>query len=174
MKKNLTLNETVREAIALALIQLMKKKPFAHISISEIAKVAGVNRSSIYRNFNSKEQILNDYITTLYSNYFHEEDVLHRFSEQADIQHFLVPRFRFIKQNREFFTVLQKNNLLYYIFEQMEPELVLLLSGRDASISEYYLAMFSGAYAGTVRQWITNDFKESEEEMAAIFATPPK
>ena len=57
MKRNLSFNQTVREAIALSLIFLMKTKPFSQITISEIAQKAGVSRSSIYRNFNTKEEI---------------------------------------------------------------------------------------------------------------------
>ena len=171
MEKTYTFNETVREAIALALIQLMKTKPFLQISISEIAKVAGVSRSSIYRNFNGKEQILISYIHNLYNNYFLTEDILHYFPEQKDIQRFLFPRFRFIKQNRDFFTVLRKNNLLYYIFEQMEPELILLLNGQDSTHSPYYISMFSGSYAAIISRWIDNDFRESEDEMVEIFSS---
>ena len=74
-KQKITMNETVREAIAQALIRLMKTTPFAQISISEIAKVAGVSRSSIYRNYDSKEQILHSHIHALYHSYFEEEKV---------------------------------------------------------------------------------------------------
>lgn len=173
MKNKLTFNESVREAIALALIQLMKTKPFSQITISEIAKLAGVSRSSIYRNFNSKEQVLISYIHDLYNNYFLTEDILHYFPEQADMHRFLLPRFRFIKQNRDFFTVLHKNNLLYYIFEQMEPNLLLLLNGQDSTHSPYYLSMFAGSYAAIIGRWINNDFKESEDEMVEIFSSYP-
>ena len=173
MKDKITLNETIREAISIALIQLMKTKSFSEISISEITRIAGVSRSSFYRNYDSKEQILICYIHDLYHNFFHTENILRHFPDQSGLQEFLLPRFRFIKENREFFTVLHKNNLLYYIFDEMEPDLILLLSGQNASISKYYLSMFAGSYAATIRHWIHNDFQESEEEMAAIFADYP-
>ncbi len=173
MENNITLNKMIRESIALALIQLMAKKPFTKISISEIVKVAGVSRSSFYRNFDSKEQILISYIYNLYNDFFDAKDILSIYPKQADLEHFLLPRFHFIKQNKDFFTALRKNNLLYYIFEQMEPELILLLCGQDNSLSHYYCAMFSGSCASIVRSWIDNDFRETEEEMATIFANHP-
>lgn len=173
MEKKLTFNESVREAIALALIKLMKTKPFSEISISEIAKVAGVSRSSIYRNFDSKEQILINHIQDLYNHYFLSEDILHYFPEKADLHRFLLPRFRFIKQQKDFFTVLHKNNLLYYTFEQMDSELILLLNGQDSSPSPYYLSMFAGSYAAIISRWVDNGFKESEEEMVEIFSSYP-
>ena len=56
----ITYNQTVKEAIALSLLQLLKYKSITQISISEIIRLAGVGRSSIYRNFESKEQVLSD------------------------------------------------------------------------------------------------------------------
>lgn len=70
MENNITLNKVVIESIELALIQLMTKKPFSQISISEIVKAAGVSRSSFYRNFESKEQILTSYIHGQYKDFF--------------------------------------------------------------------------------------------------------
>ena len=58
----MTYNQTVKEAIAIALVQLMKRKNFEDISVSEIVKIAGVGRSSFYRNFESKKDVLSYYI----------------------------------------------------------------------------------------------------------------
>ncbi|MBQ9766028.1 MAG: TetR/AcrR family transcriptional regulator [Lachnospiraceae bacterium] len=173
MENSLTINKIVCESISLALVQLMNKKPFNQITISEITKTAGVGRSSFYRNFDSKEQILLSYIHNLYGDFFSAKDILSVYPKQTDLEHFLIPRFRFIKKHKDFFIALRKNNLLYYIFEQMEPELILLLCGQDNSLSKYYCSMFSGSCASIVRLWIDTDFKETEEEMAAIFANHP-
>ena len=51
-------NTIVRESIETALIQLMEKKPFGEISISEIVEKAGVSRVSYYRNYYYKEEVL--------------------------------------------------------------------------------------------------------------------
>lgn len=169
MKEKITLNETVCEAIGIALVQLMKQKPFVKITISEIAATAGVSRNSVYRNYENKEQILEKYIQALYQNAI-ESGMLKQYSEGQTVEQFLLPRFQFIKQNRDFFTVLKQNNLLYYIFEQMNPELLLMLGGHKKGDSSYYFQMFAGAYAGVINLWIRNDFKESEEEMVQIFA----
>lgn len=164
-KPILTYNETVKEAIALALIQLLKKKKISEISISEIVEHAGVSRSSYYRNFTSKEQVLSEYIQKCYRDYFNHEQITHKNSE---INQFLYLRFRFVKQYREYFTVLRKHNLLAYIFEDLDPELARYLSGMQIDHSPYYMAIFASCSAGIIRQWIDNEFKESEEEMIEI------
>ena len=51
-------NLIVRDSIETALIQLMEKKPFGEITISEIVGKAGVSRVSYYRNYYYKEEVL--------------------------------------------------------------------------------------------------------------------
>lgn len=172
MKKKLTLNETVREALAIALIQLMERKEFSQITISEIVKVAGVGRSSFYRNFSSKEELLCNYIIALYHDYFDSENVPERVSEDLDTESFLLPRFGFIKKHKNIFKALYDNGMLYYFFAQTEDDLILLLCGQRDNASPYHRAMFSGACAGVVRKWIENGFEESAEEMIGYFVTP--
>ncbi|MDR0637329.1 MAG: TetR/AcrR family transcriptional regulator [Spirochaetaceae bacterium] len=58
MRKKNTTTEILKDYMAQGLFILMRKKPFAAISIGEIAEKAGVNRSTYYRNFNSKDDII--------------------------------------------------------------------------------------------------------------------
>ena len=170
MENTLTLNKTVRESLALALIRLLKKKDFSSITVSEIVKLAGVSRSSFYRNFESKEQLLLSYLYDLYKDFFGSDEFLASMPKYNKMQEFLLPRFQFIKRNRDLFLVLRKHNLLYYAFEQLENDMIHLLTGYNSTIPDYYRAMFSGSCAGIIRMWIDHGFKESEEEMMQIFA----
>jgi AcrR family transcriptional regulator len=174
MKKKMSINETVKEALAIALLQLMKKKEISEISISEIVKVAGVGRSSFYRNFNSKEELLSSYIVDLYHEYFREKSVPLQVGNGVDVEAFLLPRFHFIKEHGDIFHVLYKRGLLYYFFENAEGDFVKMLCGQTNVESSYYMAMFSGSCAGIIRHWIERNFAESEEEMVKLFANPPK
>ncbi len=174
MKEKMSVNETVREALAIALLQLMKNKELSEISISEIVKVAGVGRSSFYRNFESKEHLLSSYIIDLYREYFREKNVPLQISDANEVEVFLTPRFNFIKEHREIFKALYKNGMLYYLFNRLEDDLILLLCGQSEETSSYYRAMFSGSCAGIIRHWIEQDFHESIEDMVKLFANPPK
>lgn len=62
MKKS---NAITKECIESALILLMKEKPFQEISIQEIIRRAGVGRSSYYRNYATKEAILESRLDSL-------------------------------------------------------------------------------------------------------------
>ena len=58
MDKRKEANLRVKGHIARALLELMHKKSFSHITISELIQTAGVARVSFYRNYDSKEDVL--------------------------------------------------------------------------------------------------------------------
>ncbi len=174
MKEKMSINETVRESLAIALLRLMKNKSIDEITISELVSLAGVGRNSFYRNFASKEQLLCSYIIDLYHEYFLEKNVPLKVGNGVDVEAFLLPRFRFIKEHGDIFSILYKRGLLYYFFESTEDDLMEMLCGATTANSSYYMAMFSASCAGIIRHWIERDFAESEEEMVKLFAVPPK
>ena len=53
-------NRVVRESIETALVQLLGQKDISEISIEEIVNRAGVSRMAYYRNYASKDAILDD------------------------------------------------------------------------------------------------------------------
>ena len=63
-RKNIT-TYMMKEYITEALLQLMKKKNFEKLTIEEITDRAGVNRSTYYRNFKSKEMIVQFYFDNI-------------------------------------------------------------------------------------------------------------
>lgn len=65
MKKEVSYRESVKEAIAIALVHLLEEKSLSQITILEIVERAGVGRSSFYRNFDSKETVLLYYLENI-------------------------------------------------------------------------------------------------------------
>ena len=58
-------NRFTRECLQTALIYLMGEKSFEKISISELVRRSGVSRTAFYRNYSSKEEILNEACTSI-------------------------------------------------------------------------------------------------------------
>ena len=58
MRRKNTTHEMMMGYMASSLLELMLEKDYSKISIGEIAKNAGVDRSSYYRHFKSKEDII--------------------------------------------------------------------------------------------------------------------
>ncbi len=57
-KTNQEINQLTKEAIETALLFLLQTKELGKITISELAAKAGVSRNAFYRNYKSKEEIL--------------------------------------------------------------------------------------------------------------------
>ncbi len=171
MKKKMSVNETVREALAIALLKLMKTEEISKISVSDIVRVAGVGRSSFYRNFASKEELVCSYIVDLYRERFDSKEIPTQ--KDGKTEAFLTPRFNFIKEHRDIFKALHEHNLLYYFFIKIESDIIPILCGQEF-VSPYHRAMLSGSCAGIIRMWIERDFAESVEDMVRLFALPIK
>ncbi|MFV0393506.1 MAG: TetR/AcrR family transcriptional regulator, partial [Coprobacillaceae bacterium] len=54
-------NKIVKDSLTESLLLLMETKEYSQISITDIAKKAGVSRMAYYRNFDNKEDILEYY-----------------------------------------------------------------------------------------------------------------
>ena len=58
-------NTYVREHLSSAMLELLAEKPLGEISVSELCGRAGVGRTSFYRNFETKEEIVKGHIHRL-------------------------------------------------------------------------------------------------------------
>lgn len=174
MEDKITLNESVKEAVTTALLRLMKKKFIEDISVKDIVEVAGVARSSFYRNFESKEDVLVKYLNKIYLKKF-EEDEPFKYPEDFETMHdFYVVRFRFIKENREFFEAINRNNLFEYVYKRVDKDIgkyiFLIPETENNTVMEVYMkAKGVGVCTEITSEWINRKFRESEEEIADIF-----
>ena len=57
--------QVARESMEIALMKLLENKPLRDITISELVTKAGVSRNAFYRNYGSKEAILEQLLTTV-------------------------------------------------------------------------------------------------------------
>lgn len=62
-RNNFESNQVTREAIRDALYLLMKKKDFDEIKITDIINKSGVSRSAFYRNYKTKEDIIQELVS---------------------------------------------------------------------------------------------------------------
>lgn len=62
----------VEQSLTEALFRLMRKKAFSEITVTELVKCAGVARSTYYRNYYSKEDIIKKFISNVFENFCKE------------------------------------------------------------------------------------------------------
>ena len=63
---------------------------------------------------------------------------------------------------------MNKNNLLYEIFESIDNEIFKKIIIVDVD-NPYLFAFSSSGCVGVIKEWINRRFKESEEELVDIF-----
>ena len=67
-RKNVT-SEMMMAYIEQALLLLMQSRPYSDITIGEITEKAGVNRSTYYRHFPTKDSIIKSYLDAIMEEY---------------------------------------------------------------------------------------------------------
>ncbi|MGN0406438.1 MAG: TetR/AcrR family transcriptional regulator [Bariatricus sp.] len=167
MDKRKEANMRVKENITKSLFDLMHKKSFSNISITELIQTAGVARVSFYRNYDSKEDVLVKLI----------DDVLEEYRGEIDwsgpdyyTEQNISRSFACFKKYGEFVLDLYEfgyGSILLEKLNRFHEEIAGNMS--NSSIEKYHLYMFIGALFNTSIIWLQNGAKEDENEIAGMF-----
>ncbi|TLQ21500.1 TetR/AcrR family transcriptional regulator [Lactiplantibacillus plantarum] len=163
MNKKLIETEFLKECLADALIELMTRKKFENIRIIEITKLAGVARSTYYRNFDSKEEILQFKLGLLTERWQNKKET----KDIEDTMQAIIAFVEFISSNRILITSLYNSNLMHvfqnYFYRILGPQKN--EKGEDA----YLKAFVSFGMFGLINEWIRNGMIETPEQLGKIF-----
>lgn len=158
---NAKTTEFLKECLADALILLLKNKPIEKITIPEIAKTADVGRTTYFRNFTSKNEMLTFKIICLWNKWAKDHNLQEqkRFSlENAN------DFFSFNYSIRNLLLLLYENNLQSTIFNAFYQ---VMMPQSDSIPYECYESKFySYGLFGLLDEWIKRGFAESIDEMA--------
>lgn len=161
--------EQSKQMIETALFELMEKKEFSQITVSELVRQADVARRTFYRLYGSKEDVLHEYFKRLCENYKSEYKPLKGY----DISQIARDYFGFWYQHREALLRMYKSGLdemLYYEISRASLEVVKNRvsdeSVKNSSEITYFAAYSVGGFINLLRQWIIAGMKEKPEEYA--------
>lgn len=154
-----------------ALLKLLEQKPYDEVTITEIVSKAQLARCTFYRNFNSKEDVLNLYIQKLVVQYIRllkKEKVLNVYNGARVF-------FNFWKKYIDFLILMDKNNLLYMILQKYSsylPTIHKLVKAdkkyENDEILEYVLTFSAGGFSNMLIKWVNDGAKKSPDEMASL------
>ena len=164
MRRSTATTEYLKECMGTALLELMKEKPMEKISIEEMTAKADVGRSTYFRYFKTKDEVLVFKILCLW-NRFSEKS--HITDYQADLNKTMHTFFEFCLYIRDI------NDILYRTGHQkvlLDVYLKTLVSGKQEEDIITYYKRNGTAYAlyGIVNAWILRGYKESPEQMVEI------
>ena len=154
-----------RESLETALLLLLKTKPLSQITISELVARAGVSRNAFYRNYKSKEAILEIILKNIIRRIFLGLKSFNLKTQASQAWLFLLTEAK------------KEAQVLRLIFEQhMEKLITNIVSKRLNAYQRYkrkeacyYTNSFwSNAIVSVLSNWVADDMRTSEEELAAI------
>ena len=168
-----------------ALIALLEKKEFAYITVSEICKMAGVNRSTFYLHYETTQDLLKEtteYIINKHLAYYSLDvkKIRLRF-ESAKSQElifitekYLNPYLTFIKENQKIFTIAIKEfNTMKFgnVYENMFVHIFSPILERfnvPNSKREYIMKFYLNGVFGIIMEWLGGGCKDEISEIIKI------
>lgn len=152
-------NAYVVEHLTAALLELLEEKPLAEISISELCDLAGVGRTSFYRNYEAKEDILRAHIRGLFQGWMDQCKAAPGLPVRENVR--LV--FSHFEANRDFYALLNRRGLIYLL-----KDIILDLCGfaPDQELAAAYSSAYVGFFLyGWIEVWFRRGMRDTTEEL---------
>ena len=150
-----------------AMFILLREKEFGDIRVCDIANLAGVNRSTYYRHFHSRQDIARLYYQRLLERCFTEAP-----EKKNDKEEFLCLIFRTFKKEKEKLLLLDRNNLSFLLLEIMNAYFFARKTDSSAGAQIHFYYHVGGIFNAFLF-WLHEDMKISPEILARSVLTAP-
>jgi AcrR family transcriptional regulator len=172
-----------RDLLRNALIQLAAEKSFASLTILDVTRQAGLNRTTFYLHYSGLHELLEDCARTLFSQ-MREKIYANRISETASDNAALVPFvasvFRHLEQHEAFYRAMlgrQGDPLFRGLFQELLSELIfepIAKRNSDDGVNlplEMTIRFFSSGFTGIAAWWLEKGMPISPEQASRQIAT---
>lgn len=168
-----------------ALLALLEEKDLEYITVKEICRQAGVNRSTFYLHYETISDLVNEALEMInqrFLSYFpqQEEEVLGNMGsrEREDLvlvtREYLLPYLRFIRDNKKVYRAAFRNpgsmqaHTRYGELKQRILGPILERFDIPASHRPYYMAYYVEGIIAIVKEWLRQDCTDEVEMIADI------
>lgn len=186
--------QRTRQALRMALIELIKQKDYDSISIEEITQRANVGRATFYLHYKDKEDLLLEQFSEMqnetvqlisqipFSDWLPDQKKTRSRAKQNQPLLPLQIVFQHIFDHSEFYYLLLKSensskiverirkisieSIVRFVETKMQNDPIPLLFAVPV---EYFASFFSGAFLSSVSWWLEEDLRHSPEEMSNMF-----
>lgn len=161
-----------RMCIGEAIIELMQQTSAEKLSISAIAKKAGISRMTFYYYYESVRDALTDYMKEIVSTYLEARKNTPGLGNFQEYSH-LVFALKFFDQYESFFLTMTQSGLHSILMDGIN-EFMLSYLPKETAQSLYDIYYYAGGLLNTFLKWEENGKKESAEDVAKIICQHAK
>lgn len=167
-----------------ALIDLLKKKSFEYITVSELCSVAGVNRSTFYLHYETIGDLLEEtakYLIDGFLSYFSTDENISFTLCQSGLNDlificdkYLIPYLSYIKDNKEVFATALENKKslgLEKVYERMFEHIfnpILERYSYPQKDRKYVMMYYLNGITAIVSEWLKDDCEKTINEISKI------
>ncbi len=154
-----------------ALLTLLERKDYEFITIKDICKEAGVNRSTFYLHYENVSDLLDEVIAnsneefrTAFSSVEKKNPAYSSKEELMFIKdEYLIPYLTFVKKNKKLYRLVKSNSSLFDA-DRMENDIYECLIDKilskyeiDDGYKEYYFDYFTSGIKAIIFRWLRDD-----------------
>ena len=170
--KNNSRYKASSEKIETAFLTLILNHKYEDISISEVCKQAGINRSTFYAHYDD----INDLIIKIENKFAKGTASIFNYGERQTHEA-MIEMFTFVKENKHFYKAFL--NIPYVTLAERNTKIEVLKNigqkfnfDKSNTMGIFYRASFFGAGIKEMcRLWLENDCAETPEQMAKLLLT---
>lgn len=162
------------QAIRSALFHLLETKKLKQITVTDICRLADINRGTFYKYYND----VPDLFSKIESSIVKEtcETIRENCLEHFSVERLISNSLDLIVENRDFTHILTKNptetQFLQKIISSFRPQLIETMLENipelTQEMSELYFDFILGGTVNLLLQWMKNDFEIPVEQMKAF------
>lgn len=169
-----------------ALTEIMEKKSFEEITVSDLTKKANINRGTFYLHYQDKYDLLEQSEAEIIkeinelAKYFHGNTMRNGNLQDLIKDHpFLIKFIEYIAENADFMRVILGPNgdpafqikLKEVLKINMMQNIEKLVDLEKLTVpAPYFIAYATSAYLGVIQHWLKHGLRESPQEISAILS----
>lgn len=160
--KNNIRRQASREKIEKAFSNMLTEKPLNRITVTDICRETGLNRSTFYANYDDIYAVADSIGEKI------EDGFKEAFREKES--HNSITLFRIIYENQLLFKIYfklgydEKYSLTFYDMARAEKD----FNGKNV---DYHIEFFRSGITAVIKKWLDGGCKETPEEMSEVLRT---
>ena len=174
-KANLKVINTKRK-LSKSLISLLTSKSITEIDVSELCEKAGINRTTFYKHYASLYHLLDELIVQFFKRI---ETLFLSLSSGENTTSKVAYLLKYLKQNREFVTIIMNNNSFSSISERL-IQLNFICNLINSNIQyrkndyvseDYYVDFIISGWIAAIRRWVNENCDLDENTLARLLTS---